>query len=35
MFVGRVGILALLLMFKPKTKTTGNITYPEIDIIVG
>jgi len=35
MFIGRVGILALLLMFKPAKKTTGNVHYPEMDIIVG
>jgi Trk-type K+ transport system membrane component len=34
MFVGRIGILALLLMFK-SNKPTTSISYPEMDIIVG
>ncbi len=34
MFIGRVGILALLLMFRGKGKP-ANISYPEIDMIVG
>jgi Trk-type K+ transport system membrane component len=34
MFVGRVGILALLLMFRGNKKPS-NIQYPEMDIIVG
>ena len=34
MFVGRVGILALLLMFKGN-RAGSNVQYPEIDIIVG
>lgn len=34
MFIGRVGILALLLMFRDKRKHS-NIKYPEVDIIVG
>jgi Trk-type K+ transport system membrane component len=34
MFIGRVGILALLLMFRGKSKP-ANIHYPEIDMIVG
>lgn len=34
MFVGRIGILALLLMFKSK-KGPSNVQYPEIDMIVG
>jgi Trk-type K+ transport system membrane component len=34
MFVGRVGILALLLMFRGNKKPS-NIKYPEMDIIVG
>ncbi len=35
MFVGRVGILATLLLFKPKTKKHSTISYPETDFIVG
>lgn len=35
MFVGRMGVLALLLMFKPDRKTKGAVKYPETDIIVG
>lgn len=34
MFCGRVGILALLLMFKG-SRTASSIKYPEIDLIVG
>jgi len=34
MFIGRIGMLALLLMFRGK-KTGSSVTYPEIDIIVG
>jgi len=34
MFCGRIGILALLLMFKG-SKTGSNVKYPEIDMIVG
>ena len=34
MFIGRVGVLALLLMFKGD-KTSSSIKYPEIDMIVG
>ncbi len=34
MFIGRIGILALLLMFRGD-KTGSSVTYPEIDIIVG
>lgn len=34
MFVGRVGILALLLMFRGNRKPS-NVQYPEIDMIVG
>lgn len=34
MFVGRIGILALLLMFK-SSKGKSGIQYPEIDMIVG
>jgi len=35
MFIGRVGILAFLLMFKPERQKKGYVTYPEMDIIVG
>lgn len=34
MFVGRIGILALLLMFKGN-RTASAVKYPEIDMIVG
>lgn len=34
MFIGRVGILSLLLMFKGD-KQASNLKYPEIDLIVG
>lgn len=34
MFIGRVGVLALLLMFKANGKTS-SVKYPEIDMIVG
>lgn len=34
MFVGRVGVLALLLMFKGN-RQPSNVKYPEIDMIVG
>lgn len=34
MFIGRIGILALLLMFK-STKGKSGVQYPEIDMIVG
>ncbi len=34
MFIGRVGVLALLLMFKGD-KEPANIQYPEVDMIVG
>jgi len=34
MFIGRIGILALLLMFRGKG-TSNNIKYPEIEMIVG
>ena len=34
MFVGRVSLISLLLMFKTKG-STSNIRYPEMDIIVG
>ncbi len=35
MFVGRVGIIATLLLFKPKTQRDSGISYPETDFIVG
>ncbi len=35
MFVGRVGVIALVLMFRPSRKTKGYVQYPETDIIVG
>jgi Trk-type K+ transport system membrane component len=35
MFCGRVGILALLLMFRGDKNNLNNIKYPEIDMIVG
>lgn len=35
MFIGRIGILALLLMFKPEVKKRGHVEYPEANIIVG
>ena len=35
MFVGRVGIVATLLIFKPSTKKKGSVQYPETEIIVG
>lgn len=35
MFFGRVGILALLLMFRGDKNQGNNIKYPEIDMIVG
>jgi len=35
MFIGRIGILALLLMFKPKHQKALGKEYPEVDIIVG
>ena len=34
MFIGRVGVLALLLMFKGN-RQPSSIKYPEIDMIVG
>ena len=34
MFIGRIGILALLLMFRGD-KSGSSISYPEIDMIVG
>ncbi len=35
MFVGRMGVLALLLMFRPQRPTKGDVHYPETDLIVG
>ncbi len=35
MFTGRIGILALLLMFRGSRKKGNNIKYPEVDMIVG
>lgn len=35
MFIGRMGVLALLLMFRPKAKGRSMIAYPETDLIVG
>jgi len=35
MFIGRVGVIALVLMFRPGRKTKGYVQYPETDIIVG
>ncbi len=35
MFIGRLGILALLLMFRPQRQSVRAATYPEIDVIVG
>jgi len=35
MFIGRMGVLALLLIFRPKEKKRGLVQYPETDIIVG
>lgn len=35
MFIGRMGVLALLLIFRPKEKKRGLVEYPETDIIVG
>ena len=35
MFIGRIGILALLLMFKPRLKKKGYVQYPDMDLIVG
>lgn len=35
MFVGRVGVLSLLLMFKPQKDYSSNIKFPEMDVIVG
>ncbi len=35
MFIGRVGVIALLLLFKPKKSFKSTVEYPEIDVIVG
>ncbi len=35
MFVGRVGVVAFLLMFRPERKIKGYVQYPEMDVIVG
>ncbi len=35
MFIGRIGVLALLLMFRPSRKTKSQVQYPEMDMIVG
>jgi Trk-type K+ transport system membrane component len=35
MFLGRIGLLALIFLFKPKTNKHSGITYPEVDVIVG
>jgi len=35
MFVGRISVLALLLIFRPKGKKDGLVQYPETDLIVG
>jgi len=35
MFIGRIGVLALLLMFKPDKKGPNEVEYPEMDMIVG
>ncbi len=35
MFIGRVGVLALLLMFRSTGTTGSGLTYPEADMIVG
>lgn len=35
MFVGRMGVLPLLIVFRPDKKTKGFVQYPEMDIIVG
>lgn len=35
MFIGRVGVLALLLMFRSTTNKSAGIQYPETDMIVG
>ncbi len=35
MFIGRVGVVALLLMFRRPTKQVSSLSYPETDMIVG
>jgi Trk-type K+ transport system membrane component len=35
MFLGRVGLLALIFLFKPNTIKHSGISYPEVDVIVG
>ncbi len=35
MFTGRVGVIAVLLLFKSKKGKASNVEYPEIDVIVG
>lgn len=35
MFIGRVGLLALMMLFRNKNTSENNIAYPEIDVIVG
>lgn len=35
MFIGRIGIAALLLMFAPEKRPSGTVKYPEMDIIIG
>ncbi len=35
MFIGRVGVVAILLIFKPKKSFKSAVEYPEIDMIVG
>jgi Trk-type K+ transport system membrane component len=35
MFIGRIGILALLMFVRPQTKRKTIVNYPEIDIIIG
>jgi len=35
MFVGRVGLLALMMLFRNKNSSENNLAYPEIDVIVG
>jgi Trk-type K+ transport system membrane component len=35
MFLGRVGLLAMIFLFKPNTDKFSGISYPEVDVIVG
>ena len=35
MFIGRVGLLALMMLFRNKNTSENNLAYPEIDVIVG